>query len=204
MKRDHEAEWKRWTSWLDHIAKRVSDDRRVTTTIVQPAGLSNRMPSLRVLWDRQRLGMSGRAGRAARSWTATRASPCSPPAARRDPAQTGVTVNPYMMAPGDEKIVADRLHAVLSNPPRRTRRRAARPPARTSAATGTCRSSTRPAPRPTRSHLRQTRQRDRRLAPGRLRVARPLRHDRRRHSAAPQRLRRGARRLAQLHLHRQR
>ncbi len=34
-----------------------------------------------------------------------------------DPALTGVSVNPYMMAAGDEKIVADRLFALLSNPP---------------------------------------------------------------------------------------
>jgi L-seryl-tRNA(Ser) seleniumtransferase len=31
--------------------------------------------------------------------------------------QAGVSVVPYMMSPGEEKIVADRLHAVLSNPP---------------------------------------------------------------------------------------
>ena len=28
VKRDHDAEWKRWTAWLDHIAQRLSDDRR--------------------------------------------------------------------------------------------------------------------------------------------------------------------------------
>ena len=31
--------------------------------------------------------------------------------------RTGVSITPYMMAAGDEKIVADRLHAVLSKPP---------------------------------------------------------------------------------------
>ncbi len=31
---------------------------------------------------------------------------------------TGVSVTPYMMEAGDESIVADRLHAVLSKPPR--------------------------------------------------------------------------------------
>src|SRR5262245_49001078 len=52
VKRDHDAEWKRWTSWLELVAKRVSGIDGVSTTIVQPRGLSNRMPSLRVLWDR--------------------------------------------------------------------------------------------------------------------------------------------------------
>ena len=46
----------------------------------------------------------------------------------RQPSQTGVSVTPYMMAPGDEKIIADRLSAVLSQAagadrPRRRRRR---------------------------------------------------------------------------------
>jgi hypothetical protein len=32
--------------------------------------------------------------------------------------ETGLTIGPYMMAPGDEKVVAERLFAVLSQPPR--------------------------------------------------------------------------------------
>ena len=40
---------------------------------------------------------------------------------------TGVSVTPYMMEAGEERIVADRLHALLSKPPvtrlRRHRRR---------------------------------------------------------------------------------
>ncbi|PYQ26016.1 MAG: hypothetical protein DMF81_00850, partial [Acidobacteria bacterium] len=59
MKRDHDAEWKQWTSWLDHVARRVSAIDGVTTGIVQPRGLSNRIPSLRVFWDRKRFGVAG-------------------------------------------------------------------------------------------------------------------------------------------------
>src|SRR5438477_4125284 len=43
MKRDHDAEWKLWTSWLDSVARRVSAIDGVSTSIVQPIGLSNRM-----------------------------------------------------------------------------------------------------------------------------------------------------------------
>ena len=42
---------------------------------------------------------------------------------------TGVSVTPYMMAPGDERIVADRLHAVISKPPARTKSEPATPAA---------------------------------------------------------------------------
>ena len=46
MKRDHEAEWARWTAWLETIAARVSTVDGVTTSVVEPIGLSNRTPTL--------------------------------------------------------------------------------------------------------------------------------------------------------------
>ena len=57
VKRDHEAEWKRWNGWLDHIGQRVSTVPGVTTSVNQPNGLSNRTPSLTILWDRQKIGI---------------------------------------------------------------------------------------------------------------------------------------------------
>ena len=119
VKRDHEAEWKRWTGWLDHINQRVSTIAGVATSVNQPNGLSNRTPSLRILWDRQKLGISGEA--VAR--LLFEGDPRITLDAARGPgqtAQTGVSVTPYMMAPGDERIVADRLVAVLSKPPAQT------------------------------------------------------------------------------------
>ncbi len=59
VKRDHEAETKRWTGWLDQIAAKVKTVDGVTTEIVQPAGLSNKTPSLRIRWDRAKLGVDG-------------------------------------------------------------------------------------------------------------------------------------------------
>ena len=118
VKRDHEAEWKRWTGWLDHISQRVSTIPGVTTTVNQPNGLSNRTPSLRIVWDRQKLGIAGDA--------VARLLFTGDPRITLDargggqPGQTGVSVTPYMMAPGDERIVADRLVAVLSKPPAQT------------------------------------------------------------------------------------
>lgn len=113
MKRDHDAEWKTWTSWLESVARRVSAIGGVTTSIVQPRGLSNRMPSLRVLWDRKRIGIAGDAVVRTLFDTEPRVA-IFPARGDNDPALTGVTVNPYMMAPGDEKIVGDRLYAALS------------------------------------------------------------------------------------------
>jgi len=118
MRRDHDAEWKRWTSWLENVARRVSAIDGVTTTVVQPRGLSNRMPSLRVFWDRKRFGLGGEAVVKTLFDTDPRVA-VFPARNESDPALTGVTVNPYMMAPGDDKVVADRLHAILSSAPRK-------------------------------------------------------------------------------------
>ena len=113
MKRDHDAEWKRWTSWLDSVARRVATIDGVTTNVVQPRGLSNRMPSLRVLWDRKRFGLPGEAVVKTLFDTDPRVG-VFPARGDSEPALTGVSVHPYMMAPGDEKVVGDRLYAILT------------------------------------------------------------------------------------------
>jgi uncharacterized pyridoxal phosphate-dependent enzyme len=116
VKRDHEAEWKRWNTWLDHISQRVSKIAGVTTSVSQPNGLSNRTPSLRIMWDQQQLGLSSDAVVRALNDGDPRIT-LVPARGGGQPALTGVSVTPYMMAAGEERIVADRLHAVLSKPP---------------------------------------------------------------------------------------
>jgi seryl-tRNA(Sec) selenium transferase len=116
VKRDHTAEWNRWTSWLDHIASRVSSVNGIRTTVVQPEGLSNKTPSLKVLWNRTALGVSGET--VARTLLDGEPRIALFTARGDDPAETGVSVTPYMLSPGEEKIIADRLVAVLGNPPK--------------------------------------------------------------------------------------
>jgi uncharacterized pyridoxal phosphate-dependent enzyme len=116
LKRDHQAEWNQWVAWLEHISRRVSAIAGVTTSVEQPAGLSNRTPSLRIRWDRNQIGISGR--------TLTKQlfdndPRIATPGGRdnEDSTESSLMITPYMMSPGDEKIVADRLYALLSNPP---------------------------------------------------------------------------------------
>ena len=113
VKRNHDAEWKQWGAWLDHIAHRVTAIPGVTTTVTQPGGLSNRTPSLRVWWEQERLGVSG--DTIARTLLETEPR-IALVAGRRPgpPVETGVSVTAYMMSPGDEVTIADRLHALLS------------------------------------------------------------------------------------------
>jgi L-seryl-tRNA(Ser) seleniumtransferase len=114
VKRDHAAEWKQWTAWLDHISRRVSAIPGVTTNVTEPSGLSNRTPTLRIWWDPQRLGFSG--DTVARTLFETEPR-IYLTAGRRPgpPVETGVNVTPYMMSPGDETVIADRLHALLTS-----------------------------------------------------------------------------------------
>jgi hypothetical protein len=113
VKRDHDAEWKRWSAALEHVAGRVKSVEGVTTTIEQPEGLSNRTPSLRVWWDRQRLGITGE--EVARRLLDTDPRVALFPARNaKTPSLTGVSITPYMLSPGEEQIVADRLHSVLA------------------------------------------------------------------------------------------
>ena len=119
VKRDHDAEWKRWSGWLDHIAQRMSAIPGVTTAVVQPEGLSNRTPSLRILWDRQRLGRSGDAVVRALLEGEPRIALFAANGGAAQPGLTGVSVTPYMLAAGEERIIADRLHTLLTAPPER-------------------------------------------------------------------------------------
>jgi len=117
VKRDHEAEWKTWQSWLDTIARRVSKVEGVTTEVLLPEGLSNRSPRLRIAWDRARLGITGQEVEKLLLDTDPRIVLGGASGNRRQGPASTLTIMPYMMNPGDDKVVAERLYAVLSRPP---------------------------------------------------------------------------------------
>ena len=113
-RRDHKAEWSRWLGWLDHIATEVSRIDGVTTAITETTELSNRTPALTIRWDAARLGVTGAA--VARHLMDTEPRIATPGGRDRD-GLTGLSITPYQMSPGDEKIVAARIRATLANPP---------------------------------------------------------------------------------------
>ena len=113
-KRDHKAEWSRWLSWLDHIATEVSRIDGVTTAITETTELSNRTPGLSIRWDAARLGVTGAA--VAKHLMDTEPRIATPGGRDRD-GLTSISITPYQMSAGDEKIVAERIRATLTNPP---------------------------------------------------------------------------------------
>lgn len=119
MKRDHQAEWKQWVAWMNHIAKRVSAVAGVTATVqAEPRGLSNRSPGLSIRWDGAKLGITGAELTRILLNTEPRITVAGGFGRGASATETGISITAYMMTPGDEKVAADRLHALLSNPPR--------------------------------------------------------------------------------------
>src|SRR6266571_4342321 len=59
VKRDHEAEWKKWLSYLDTIAKRLAQLDGIHTAVREPSGLSNKSPALVISWDPAKLHVTG-------------------------------------------------------------------------------------------------------------------------------------------------
>ncbi len=118
-RRDHKAEWNQWQGWLDYVSTRVTQVPGVTTHVEQPRSLSNHAPSLIIHWDGRALNITGQevydtllAG--SPRVILERAHGTRP----HDMENSAVGIMPYMMMPGDEKIAAEKLVAVLRNPPK--------------------------------------------------------------------------------------
>ena len=119
VKRDHQAEWNQWVAWMEHIAKRVSAVPGVTATVqADKRPLSNRSPGLSIRWDSAKLGITGAELSKILFTTEPRITVAGGGRPGASTTETGISITAYMMQPGDEKVAADRLHALLSNPPR--------------------------------------------------------------------------------------
>jgi D-glucosaminate-6-phosphate ammonia-lyase len=116
-KRDHKAEDEMWTSWMNNIAARVSKLDGVNTAVRQPKGLDNHTPGLSISWDPAKYGITGQELAHILETTEPRIM-LGGGGGRRGSrgSETGVSISAHMMAPGEGKIVADRIHQVLSTP----------------------------------------------------------------------------------------
>lgn len=120
VKRDHDAEWKKWLSYLDTIARSVSRIGGVRTEVREPKGLSNKSPSLIISWDPAQLHITGE--EVAEIVARTR-----PRIALGAGGATSINITAWMMQPGDDRIVAERLSGLLAQ--KRSPKPAPAPPA---------------------------------------------------------------------------
>lgn len=120
MKRDHAAEEKAWNSWLELIEKRVKPIPGIMTAIRPARGVDNRTPSLNIQWDRNQLDLTEDEleqilwDGEPRICIGGKGSflPFPPDESNR------ASIVPYMLMPGEEKIVAERLYQALSSAPK--------------------------------------------------------------------------------------
>ncbi len=116
--RDHEAEWQHWMADLQAISTVVQKIGGVSAHVREPEGLSNRTPELRIEWDANRTGITGEELSRLLFNTDPRIALADGSGRRPDRMASAISVVPYMMMPGDAEIVAARLYAALSHPPK--------------------------------------------------------------------------------------
>jgi len=91
----------------------------VTTEVAQPTSLTGNCPVLVIKWDGAKLGITGTEVRDLmfEGKLTPRIALAGATGERRDSTASSVTVRPLTMMPGEEKVVADAIHSLLSRPP---------------------------------------------------------------------------------------
>jgi len=116
-KRDHEAEQKQWLEWDNYIASAVKDIPSVTTEIKMPdEDLSNRAPVLTIHWDAAKVGITGTELVEKLDKGTPRILVAGGHGSRPDKMASTLGIMPYMMQPGDYKIVAETISQYMRSP----------------------------------------------------------------------------------------
>ncbi|AKD58217.1 PLP-dependent transferase [Spirosoma radiotolerans] len=118
--RDHQAEMNTWVSWLETISKKVSGIPSVQLDLRKPAegALDNATPMLTISWDATKLNITGQ--EVADELATTKPRVAVGVGSRRGQAPaassttTSISIAAYMMGAGNEIIVAQRVHEILS------------------------------------------------------------------------------------------
>jgi D-glucosaminate-6-phosphate ammonia-lyase len=113
---DHKAQWTKWLSYLDTVAKKLAAITGVKTFVREPLSLNNNTPVLLISWDPLQLHLTAEDA----SEELGRNKPRVAVAIEKlkslpgTPALTAIRVNAGQMQPGEDKIVSERIYAVLS------------------------------------------------------------------------------------------
>jgi L-seryl-tRNA(Ser) seleniumtransferase len=116
--RDMKAEYAQKRGYLEYIASRVKTVAGVNPEIRDSSNLSNHAPRLTVRWDPAKLGLTG-TDVAMLLYEGTPRIDVGPSNRNLEFPPDSIGIGSHMMMPGDEKIVAERLTALLAKPPKR-------------------------------------------------------------------------------------
>lgn len=112
---DHDAQWKKWLSWLDTISKKLTTVDGVKATVNEPKELSNHSPFLVVSWDPAKLNLTGEELAEELGRTTPRIAVGSGGKNRKEPGTvTNIDITTGQMQPGEELLVADRIYSLLT------------------------------------------------------------------------------------------
>lgn len=109
-KRDHAAEWKIWLGYLDTISKKLTAIPGVTASVFEPTELSNKSPVLNVYWDPAKFNITG----AELAELTGRSKPRIAIGSDDKEGQASINITTGQMQPGNDVVVASRLHEVLT------------------------------------------------------------------------------------------
>ncbi len=118
-RRDIKAEYATKRGYLQAITDRVQKVSTVRTEIIDSNELSNHAPRMRVSWDPAKVGLTG-TDVAMLLFEGTPRIDVGPSNRNLEFPADSIGIGAHMMMPGDENIVADRLFALLSNPPKKS------------------------------------------------------------------------------------
>ena len=104
LDRDHEADWQLWEAQVQDIAESVRSVPGVQTEIHVPE-IANHVPSLRIRWDQAQVKIEPLGAR--------RALIDGRPSIETAGGGNEIDITTWMMNPGEERIVAQRLTQVL-------------------------------------------------------------------------------------------
>jgi len=106
LKQDHAAVWKDWEDRCRTITKALGSLPDVKSEVFVPE-IANAVPHLRVTWDYQKRGVSV-------SQLVKKLRDGSPSIEVSPGSRRVLSIGVWMMEPGDDAIVGERIHAILS------------------------------------------------------------------------------------------
>ncbi len=104
LREDHEALNKEWWRRLDMISAQVARVSGVSTSLYIP-DVANHVPHMDISWDPRRISLSVR--------DASQALRSGKPSIVLGSSERGLTMNSFMLQPGEDKVIADRLVELL-------------------------------------------------------------------------------------------
>jgi len=100
LKEDHEALTKEWWRRLDYISGEITRVQGVSTAFSEP-DIANHVPHMQINWDPRRISLTAQ--------EASKQLRSGKPSIVLDRSGNSFSMNSFMLQPGEEKIIAERL-----------------------------------------------------------------------------------------------